>query len=593
MSKKASGATLGRYWRTIRYLRTEQLLWRIYYKVRRRLGGPPAIGGFTSRVAFEPPALDRLRAYAKTVAAHHKRESAEITLVRQGKWRILGEDVAYDAESFWRAANLSPLAAYTRQYMHPVADLALANAAAPTVEDGALVFGWMRDWIGHETNNNGVAWDAFPISCRVMNWSLAFAVFGPPPDDIARAYAAQIVHLRRNIEYDVQANHLHKNAVALVVAAALLGDTARTCGLTLDFARNLLMAQVREQILPDGGHYERSPMYHCHVLEDHLFALAALNDPPGRFRSTTVKMARFLAEIVHDDGGIPLFGDAALDAGLPPQALLGATKDMCDTAVEPSKDAFVALEPSGFYSIRGNDGSRMIVKAGPPGPAHQLGHAHCDQLSYEFTVDGRRVIVDSGVCEYGAGPMRGYLRGTHAHNTAQVGNLEQHECWGAFRVGRRARSVVDEWRCGAGEARLRAHHDGFAPHVIERIVQKTADGLWIVRDLVQGPSPTRVRSYLHVHPELDVVELRPGWQLTWGDEIVASIWPLADEACSIESRNATPPENWYCPRFGEAIPSDVLVVSASESCPVQLGYVIVAGAGERPEPGRIRSVLNV
>ena len=565
----------------------------MYYKVRRKLAAPPSIASITQPVAFDQQALERLRAYAGAVAAHHKQESAEIALLRQGRWRLLGEDVAYNAEDYWSVRDLPPLAAYTRQYMQPVAELALANTAAPADDDGALVFGWMRDWIDRGTDKSGVAWHAFPISCRAMNWSLAFAVFGTPPDDIARAYAAQIAHLRRNIEYDVQANHLHKNAVALVVAATLLGDAAHAYGLTLDFARKLLMAQVREQILPDGGHYERSPMYHCHVLEDNLLAFAALSDPPDELRSAIAGMAEFLVEIIHDDGDIPLFGDAAMDAGLPPRVLLDVTKDLCAAVVDHSQGASTALKPSGFYSMRGDDGSRMIVKAGSPGPVYQLGHAHCDLLSYEFTVDGRRVIVDSGVCEYGSGPMRRYLRGTHAHNTVQVANLEQHECWGAFRVGRRARAVVDEWRCEEGETKLRAHHDGFAPYVHERTVWRSADGLWLVLDLIQGPGSAEARSFIHVHPGLDVLELRPGWQLKCADEVIASIWPLTDEMCFVESRNAAPPKNWYCPRFGEAIPGDVLVISASGPCPVQLGYVIVAGAGERPEPGRIRAALNV
>ena len=32
----------------------------------------------------------------------------------------------------------------------------------------------------------------------------------------------------------------------------------------------ILNEQLKEQILNDGGHFERSPMYHCIILEDLL-----------------------------------------------------------------------------------------------------------------------------------------------------------------------------------------------------------------------------------------------------------------------------------------------------------------------------------
>src|SRR5262249_44158533 len=84
-------------------------------------------------------------------------------------------------------------------------------------------------------------------------------------------------------------------------------------------------------------------------------------------------------------------------------------------------------------------------------------HAHCDALSFELCADGRRLVVDTGVDRYEAGPERDFQRSTAAHSTLQVRDLEQGEPFGSFRMGRRPRvrgSRVDERRT-SGE------HDGF------------------------------------------------------------------------------------------------------------------------------------
>jgi len=46
--------------------------------------------------------------------------------------------------------------------------------------------------------------------------------------------------------------------------------------------------ELEEQILPDGGHFERSPMYHAMVLEDLLDLLQLPRVYPGLFKEEDV-----------------------------------------------------------------------------------------------------------------------------------------------------------------------------------------------------------------------------------------------------------------------------------------------------------------
>ena len=70
------------------------------------------------------------------------------------------------------------------------------------------------------------------------------------------------------------ANHLLENAFALFMGGMV------TVSDILDAGRSLLKTQLQEQVLEDGMHYERSPMYQMIVLERLLDALnfAKAND---------------------------------------------------------------------------------------------------------------------------------------------------------------------------------------------------------------------------------------------------------------------------------------------------------------------------
>ena len=97
-----------------------------------------------------------------------------------------------------------------------------------------------------------------------------------------------------------------------------------------------------------------------------------------------------------------------------------------------------------------------MVDGGPGGPDHLMAHAHADLFSYELSLFGERFVVDTGVYEYPAGPMRQYVRSTAAHNTASVDGVDQIECWDSFRVARRAAPNDVTWETSGKQARSRA-----------------------------------------------------------------------------------------------------------------------------------------
>ena len=94
----------------------------------------------------------------------------------------------------------------------------------------------------------------------------------------------------------------------------------------LQAAAALAISQAKEQVLADGGHFERSPMYHVHAMEDFLTLGVLVEEPVAResIRDTWRSMAEFLTWVRHPDGRIPLFNDGALNGAACPQEMLAA-----------------------------------------------------------------------------------------------------------------------------------------------------------------------------------------------------------------------------------------------------------------------------
>src|SRR6185437_11335791 len=190
--------------------------------------------------------------------------------------------------------------------------------------------------------------------------------------------------------------------------------------------------QLRIQILPDGGHYERSPMYHLLVLADLLAALWAAGRrelPVSVALADAVRRMQTVARgLVHPDGEIPLFNDSVLGEAPAPARLIG-----------PSTDRAPACLPATGYVALPLDEGVLLADCGPPGPDDLPAHVHADALSFELSMGEQRVLVDGGMFDYEAGPTRQRLRGTASHNTVEVDGQDPSEEWSAFRVGSRAR----------------------------------------------------------------------------------------------------------------------------------------------------------
>jgi uncharacterized heparinase superfamily protein len=484
--------SIARLWRTVRWLKREQLLGRLRFRLAR------------PRPDLRPAPPPRARAGIWVTPA---RRGA--SLVGPTRWRLLAEQRDLQ-DTGWDEPKLPLLWRYNQHYFD---DLNAAEAASRRSWHTALVERWITD----NPPARGTGWAPYPVSLRIVNW-VKWALAGQP---LAPAWqhslAVQARWLERRLEWHLLGNHLFVNAKALMFAGLWFdgAEADRWLAAGLD----IVARELPEQILADGGHFERSPMYHALALEDvldlmNLIEARAPSGTPARaqvpeLRQRAGAMLHWLRSMVHPGGALARFNDST--EGVAPgvgeieryAAALGVQ------AESPLCEGISALLPSGY--VRGVRGPAVaLLDLAPIGPDYLPGHAHADTLSFELSVGGHELVVNRGISVYGTGARRQIERGTAAHSTAQFGDQDSSEVWLGFRVGRRARVrnyLIDGWQ-------VDAMHDGYAhlPGVPLHRRQWTFEPqALLVDDHLSGAAVARY----HLAPGLTVSEVQPRcWRIS-------------------------------------------------------------------------------
>ena len=378
-------------------------------------------------------------------------------MVAPARLRFL--NVERDLADGWDDPAVAKLWRYNLHYFD---DLCAEGARARREWHLALVDAWIRG----NPPGRGTAWEPYPTSLRIVNWIKWAWLGGILPDAAVHSLAVQARWMTRRLERHLLGNHLFVNAKALVFAGCFFEGPEAERWLAL--GAGILRREIPEQVLPDGGQFERSPMYHALALEDMIDLSVALRmrgtpqaDPlRSEVDRRVAPMRRWLAAMCHPDGEVSFFNDCAIGIHPPPAALDAYAVRAGFGDCESPGDGITLLPDSGFVRLQ-RGGDVLLMDVGPVGPDYLPGHAHADTLSIELSVRGRRVLVNSGTSEYGTGPERLRQRGTAAHNTVTVDGADSSEVWGGFRVARRARPFGLECRRDGERMVVRCGHDGY------------------------------------------------------------------------------------------------------------------------------------
>jgi uncharacterized heparinase superfamily protein len=473
------------YFHTLRYLRREQVFARLRYRLA--------------------PALVRVRA-APSAAPKDGRwiapPSKAASLVGPMRVRFLNRERDLKVSADWHD-GAERLWLYNLHYFD---DLVAKEAASRASWHDALIATWIRD----NPPARGVGWESYPISLRAVNW-IKWSLGGKALDGGAcSSLATQLRYLRRRIEWHLLGNHLLANAKALIFGGLFFAG--HEADEWLEFGSRLFHEQLAEQVLPDGGHFERSPMYHALSLEDVLDVINAMQTYAGRqftqratlsssLPATAAKMLPWLEAMTHPDGEIAFFNDAAFAIALPPSKLK-AYAEMLRIKAGQSASRLVDLASSGYVRLQQGQWC-VLFDAAPVGPDYQPGHAHADTLAFELSIGGERLISNSGTSTYEQGPQRAFERSTRAHNSVEIDGENSSEVWAGFRVARRARPLERTVEAGKDHGFVSCAHDGYRRLAGQpshrRSLEVTGQEVrWV--DRVEGAGRHRAKGFIPLHP---------------------------------------------------------------------------------------------
>jgi len=470
---------LTKYYHTLRHLRPIQFRYRLYYALRRRWRRITGhrYADFPTYPDFRPKALVVEIAYApKTYEGYNT-------------FRFLNLKHAFPTDIDWNTSSHGKLWTYNLNYFEYL------NQYGLTKDEGLRL---IKDFVGQlEQVRDGL--EPYPVALRAMNWMKFFMrrELGKEEDRLQRCLYGHLRRLYDNLEYHLLGNHLLEDAFALFMGGVYFEDEA-----LLKVAQPLLQNELYEQILGDGGHFERSPMYHQLMLNRLLDVINLLQSnprAPGQdllpgLRETASHMLGWSQNILLPDGALPRVNDST-DGIAPPPAELFAYAGRLEIPT-----SLPVLSDSGYRKLEGRHFT-LFADAGSIGPDYIPGHAHSDTLSFILYVKNQPWLVDPGISTYEKNARRRWERSTAAHNTVQLDGWEQSEVWGGFRVARRAYPAIER----EDKNELIASHDGYARKgFTHRRSFRMDEEVIRIQDEVLGKGPVTATAYFHFHPEVEV-----------------------------------------------------------------------------------------
>lgn len=477
------------YLNTISYLKKEQIIYRLISKIRK----------IDENIDFNFS--------INTQKAHWIRcELLKSCYISDNEITFLNR---VDSPNSWNDEALPKLWTYNLHYFD---DLNSFDAKSRKNFHLSLI----DDWINKNPVNFGNGWEPYPLSLRIVNfikYNLSYNTF---TDDINESLYLQVYVLSQKLEYHLLGNHLFANAKALVFAGCYFDSGISNKWLKKGI--EILDKEISEQILNDGGNFELSPMYHNIILADMLdlynitltYNKDILISRRKKWKKIILKMISYSQSMNHPDGKISFFNDSAFSIAPTTSKLieyanrLGISDSSILENTYPTLNHFY-FEDSGYIIVESED-IKSIIDVAKIGPDYIPGHGHADTLSFELSLFGQRLFVNSGTSEYGLSEERLRQRKTASHNTVEIDNVDSSEVWSGFRVARRAYPKVPEINQDGESISIVCSHNGYE-RLSNKVIHKRK---WVfnkstveIIDKVEGDFQNAVAHY-HIHPDIEV-----------------------------------------------------------------------------------------
>ena len=250
---------------------------------------------------------------------------------------------------------------------------------------------YINDWIRRSPMRVKEAMRPDITARRLMNWSAAMPGILPTLerreiDVIRQALSQQSKYLARCMDDESDGVRRLTAAFGLAYAGlAFSGD-----GKWVRQGVEVILRDLRRQILSDGGHVSRSPAVLADILHHVLVLEAAMHargvQVPGWLEETRKRMQAMLALVCHSDGGLGLFNGATARSAAEIAPLLAGSN---------SKNVMSYAQRSGYQRVACGK-LCLLVDAGQAGGGAGTETSHAAPLSLEMSYATDRIIVNCG-----------------------------------------------------------------------------------------------------------------------------------------------------------------------------------------------------
>lgn len=399
----------------------------------------------------------------------------------------------------------------------------------------SIVTSWIEDCpVTIDSNGGaGATWETLTVAWRLREWYWIKGIIWPtgifPGKTIEMMLRSIWEHARSLMDHQGHPNNwMIVESSALSIAGVLFPEFSESAD-WWNTGIKRLQKSLDQQFLPDGSHFEISPLYQSicvgALLELRHVAEVNQRQLDRTFLDTLDKAIDYLMEIVRPDFTWPSLNDSgSIDRNYcelfkkiyifnnKPEYLWIASKGKLG---KPLRSCVRVFNDSGISIIRKTqecDGQWAMLRSGPAGAFH----SHNDLLSVEIYDKRTKWLVDPGITSYAPGPLADYYRSAGSHNTFVFDNFELNRTNLPFEEKiRSTRNRVDKLQYldffGA-----RGESGEFADDTnniisCKRTLLLARDSLWLIIEHVDGSGTHDVTHRWQFSNEIDKLD-NPGDQ---------------------------------------------------------------------------------
>jgi uncharacterized heparinase superfamily protein len=366
----------------------------------------------------------------------------------------------------------------------------------------------VADWLISHGTWQKLSWRPDILSERLSNWLISFEFLTGSPD----SFFAQT--LRTSIV--AQARHLNRVATWGWADSSLF-DVVKgqmLCGMcipgnqdSLEAGFSLLAQEIKRQILPDGGHFQRSPSIQLQVMrrliEIREILQAAALEVPIDLQTALDRMGPMLRSYRLSDGSLGLFNGGTEEDSRAIDIVFGK--------IAVKGKALSSAPHTGFQRIAAGRTLILMDTGGAP-PQDASHNIHAGALSFEMCIGKQKLIVNCGSHAGRDDAWALASRTTAAHSTVCVNDTNSLVLPTGPVPLQLARETAVQRREADGNIWLEASHEGYKSNfglIHRRKLYLGASGAdFRGEDNLLGNSGKyfAVRFHLHPHAQASLVQ---------------------------------------------------------------------------------------